>query len=173
MLEAGSDTLGFDEFDKVSQRTRDLLSLSDHLYCPEGHVPASRVAARIITNSATLAPDILAYLERAPRMEPPQSLPITAYVLEGVEGEPTFSGFAIEEIEAPVVVPDNEDRTWVTGYEASPPMEAKSVASVVVMGDKVDLKVVVAGLEACQQALAADELERAAKKEAEEKAKSS
>ena len=170
MLEAGSDDLPFDQFDQVSQRTRDLLSLSEHLYCPEGHVPGSRIAARIITNSATLAPDLMAFLERAPRMEPPQSLPITAYVLEGVAGEAPFAGFAIEEIEVPGAT-SGEDKGWVTGYEPAPKLEAKSVAAVVVVGDKVDLKLVVAGLQASQKALAADEVERAAKKAAEEKAK--
>lgn len=168
MLEAGSDDLPFEDFDKVSQKTRDLLSLSDHLYCPEGHVPGSRIAARIITNSATLAPDLMAYLERAPRLEPPQSLPITAYVLEGVKGEASFAGYAIEEIEVPVAVVE-DDKGWTTGNDPAPAMEAKSVAAVVVVGDKVDIKVVVAGLVASQKALAADEVERAAKKAAEEK----
>jgi hypothetical protein len=169
MLEAGSDALPFDQFDQVSQRTRDLLSLSDHLYCPEGHVPGSRITARIITNSASLAPDLVAYLERAPRMEPPQSLSITAYVLEGVTGEAPFAGFAIEEVEVPVAAPEDEERGWVTGYEPEPKMEAKSVAAVVVVGEKVDIKLVVAGLQACEKALAADEVERASKKAAEAK----
>ena len=168
MPEAGSDKLSFEQFDEVSQRTRDLLSLSDSLYCPEGHVPGSRTSVRVITNSATLAPDMLAYLERAPRKDPPESLPITAYVLEGAEE--SFSGYAIEEIEVPV--PSKDDGPgWTTGYEPEPEMEAKSVASVVVVGDKIDLKVVVAGLEMSQEALAADEVERQAKKQAEEKAK--
>jgi hypothetical protein len=168
MLEAGSDALPFEQFDQASQRTRDLLSLSEHLYCPEGHVPGSRVAARIITNSPTLAPDLVAFLERAPRMEPPQSLPITAYVLEGVAGEAPFAGYAIEEIEVPVATAD-ADKGWVTGNEPQPTLEAKSVAAVVVVAEKVDLKVVVAGLQASQKALEADEKERAAKKAAEAK----
>jgi hypothetical protein len=122
----------------------------------------------VITNSAKLAPDLLAYLERAPRKDPPESLPITAYILEGTEED--FAGYAIEEIEA--VVPDKEDgRGWVTGDEPEPDYEPKSVASVVVVGKNPDLKVIVAGLELSQKALAADELERQAKKEAEEKAK--
>jgi hypothetical protein len=108
MPEAGSDTLSFENFDEVSQRIRDLLSLSDHLYCPEGHVPGTRTSVRVITNSARLAPDLLAYLERAPRKEPPESLPITAYVLEGTEEE--FSGYAIEEIEVPVASKDDDGR---------------------------------------------------------------
>jgi len=168
MPEAGSPELSFEQFDEVSQRTRDLLSLSDHLYCPEGHVPGSRTAVRVITNSAALAPDVLAYLERAPRKEPPESLPITAYVLEGTDEE--FSGYAIEEIEVAVTDKD-EGPGWTTGYEPEPEYEAKSVASVVVVGAKPDLKVLVAGLEASQSALAADEVEREAKREAEEKAK--
>ena len=171
--EAGSDALAFEDFDEVSQRTRDLLSLSDGLYCPEGHVPGTRTAARIVTNSAALAPDVLAYMERAPRKEPPESLPITAYVLEGATEE-EFAGYAIEEIEVAVADPDgDDDKGWVTGYEPEPEYEAKSVASLVVVGKKPDLKVIVAGLEACEKALAADAVERQAKKEAEEKAKES
>ena len=152
----------FEQFDEVSQRTRDLLSLSDHLYCPEGHVPTTRTAVRVITNSATLAPDLLAYLERAPRKEPPESLPITAYVLEGTEEE--FVGYAIEEIEVPD--PENEDLGWITGNEPEPIYNPKSVASVVVVAAKPDIKVIVAGIEASQKALAADEVERQAKEEA-------
>lgn len=167
--EAGSDVLSFEQFDEVSQRTRDLLSLSDHLYCPEGHVPGTRTGVRIITNSPKLAPELLAYLDRAPRMEPPESLAITAYVLEG--SEDIFAGFAIEEIEVAITGEVDEDRTWTTGYEPEPEMEAKSVASVVVVGSTIDLKVVVAGLELSQKALAADEVEREAKKQAEQKAK--
>lgn len=122
----------------------------------------------MITNSPTLAPDLLAYLERAPRRDPPKSLPITAYVLEGTEE--AFAGYAIEEIEVDVDDGD-EGPGWVTGYEQAPPKEAVSVASVVVVGNKLDISVIVAGLEKSQKALAADEAERQAKKEAEEKAK--
>lgn len=136
------------------------------LYCPEGHVPGTRTSVRVITNSPTLAPDLLAYMERAPRKEPAESLPITAYVLEGQEEG--FAGYAVEEIEVAV-----DDGTkcpgWVTGHEPEPDYEPKSVASVVVVGKKPDLKVIVAGLELSQKALAADEVEREAKKEAKEK----
>jgi hypothetical protein len=158
--EAGSENLAFENFDKVSQRTRDLLSHSKHLYCPEGHVPGSRTTVRVITNSSTLAPDLLAYLERAPRKEPPTSLSITAYVLEGAEE--TFAGYAIEEIEVPIVTPSTQD--WATGEEPEYEREPKSVASIVVSGSKPDISVIVSGMEQCQKALAADELERAAKK---------
>lgn len=170
MPEAGSDTLSFEVFDEVSQRTRDLLSLADSLYCPEGHVPGTRTAVRVITNSSKLAPDMLAYLERAPRKEPPESLPITAYVLETADGE-EFVGYAIEEIEVPVSSRNDDGPGWITGNEPEPEYEAKSVASVVVVSKKPDIKVIVAGLEASAKALAADALERQAKKEAEEKAK--
>jgi len=44
------------------------------------------------------------------------------------------------------VVAKGEDKGWVTGYELEPAMEAKSVASVVVIGKKIDLAVMVAGL---------------------------
>mmetsp|Transcript_4340 Transcript_4340/g.7980 ORF Transcript_4340/g.7980 Transcript_4340/m.7980 type:complete len:266 (+) Transcript_4340:40-837(+) len=153
MPEAGSDNLSFDTFDEVSQRTKDLLSLSDHLYCPEGHVPGTHTGVRVITNSATLSPQLLAYLDRAPRKDPPVNQPITAYILEGTEEE--FAGYAIEEVEFPT------DETMTV-------MDAKSVAAVVVVGKKPDIKLIVAGLEICQSGLAADEAERAAKKAEEE-----
>ena len=57
----------------------------------------------------------------------------------------SFAGFAIKEIEVPVVA-KGEDKGWVTGYELEPATEAKSVASVVVIGKKIDLAVMVAGL---------------------------
>lgn len=155
MPEAGSDALSFETFDEVSQRTKDLLSLSDHLYCPEGHVPGTHTGVRVISNSAALAPNLLAYLDRAPRKDPPESQPITAFILEGTEEE--FSGYAIEEVEEEV------------GEEGI--MEAKSVAAVVVVGKNPDIKLIVAGLEQSQKGLAADEAERAEKKAAEEKAK--
>lgn len=150
MPEAGSDALSFEAFDDVAQSTKDLLSLSDNLYCPEGHVPGTHTGVRIISNSATLAPDLLAYLDRAPKKDPPGSQPITAYVLEGTDEE--FAGYAIEEVEEEV--------------EETGEKEAKSVAAIVVVGSKPDIKLVVAGIEQSQQGLAADEAERAAKKAA-------
>lgn len=175
MPEAGSDKLTFEQFDEVSQRTRDLLSLSDHLYCPEGHIPGTRTSVRIITNSPTLAPQLLAYLERAPRKEPPVSLPITAYVLEAAATGEAFAGYAIEEVEVPVKKMDNnasENLGWTSiDAEDDAPLEAKSVAAVVVVGQKPDISTIVAGLELSQKALAADEVERQAKKDAAEKAK--
>ena len=169
--EAGSDALSFEHFDEISQRTRDLLSLSDHLYCPEGHVPGTRSTVRVITNSPTLAPSMMAYLDRAPRKDPPGSLSITAYVLEGTEED--FAGYAIEEIEVDVDAGD-EDPGWTTimhgKYGQIPEKEARSVASIVVVGQKPDIKVIVAGFEASHKALAADEAEREAKKLAEAKA---
>jgi hypothetical protein len=175
MPEAGSDMLTFEHFDEVSQRTRDLLSLSDHLYCPEGHIPGTRTSVRIITNSPTLAPQLLAYLERAPRKDPPVSLPITAYVLEAAATttEQAFAGYAIEEVEVPIKMDDSSESLMWTTFDvpADPPLEAKSVAAVVVVGKKPGIATIVAGLELSQKALAADEVERQAKKEAAEKAK--
>jgi hypothetical protein len=150
MPEAGSDALSFEAFDEVSQRTKDLLSLSDKIYCPEGDYPETRTGVRIITNSATLAPQLLEFLDRAPKRDPPESQPITAFVLEGTDEE--FSGYAIEEVED-----EADDGSLI----------AKSVAAVVVVGKKPDVKVVVAGLELSQKGLAADEAERAAKRAAE------
>jgi len=146
MPEAGSPELSFEIFDEVAQRTKDLLSSSDALYVPEGHVPGSRVGVRIITNSATIAPSLLAYLDRAPKSKP-SSQPITAYVLSGAGEE--FAGYAIEEVD-------------IQG-------EAKSVATVVVVGrDEPSLEKIAAGLETSVAGLVADEEERAEKKAAEE-----
>ncbi len=143
--------MSFDKFDEFNQRTKDWLSLSDHLYCPEGYLPGTQTLCRIICNSSTLAPNLLAYLDRAPKQEPPQnSQPITAYVLEQSDVE--FAGYAIEEIEI-----EDED----TGAK-----EAKSVAAVVVSGRSIGVALVVAGLEQSQKGLVADEAERAARKAA-------
>jgi len=157
MPEAGSDDLAFELFDKVTQKTKDNLSLSDHLYCPEGHVPGTRTTVRVITNSPTLAPDIMAYLERAPRQEPPGPQQITAYILEGKDCQ-EFAGYAIEEI-----VDEQDDESMVE----------LSVASVVVTGKSpLSLAMIAAGLEQSHAGLVADAAEReaAAKKEDEEKA---
>jgi len=89
--------------------------------------------------------------------------------LEGTEED--FAGYAIEEIEVPVEEA-GEIPAW-TAFDdmgGEPEMEAKSVASIVVVGQKPDLKVLVAGFEASHKALAADEAEREAKKTAEAKA---
>lgn len=163
MPEAGASDLTFAKFDEASQRVRDLLSMSSSLFCPEGHVPGTRRAVRVITNSATLAPQLLAYLDRAPRMEPPESLPITVYALEDADEE--FAGYAIEEVEVPIKT-NYESPGWSTlGSVDPPPTEPKSVAAVVVSSKKPDLKVIVAGIELSQEALAADEVERESKKE--------
>lgn len=159
--EAGTDALSFDDFDTLCQQVRDNLSLSDTLYCPEGHVPSTRTGVRVISNSAKLAPDLVAYLDRCPKTSPPQSMPITCFVLEGFESE--FSGYSIEEIEVPVP-PEEGVTVYDLGYQ---PKEAKSVATVVVAGKSPALAKIVAGVEASQKALAEDDLERA-KKAAEE-----
>lgn len=160
--EAGTEALSFEDFDTACQTVRDNLSLADNLYCPEGHVPSTTTGVRVISNSAKLAPDILAYLDRCPKLSPPQSMPITCFVLEGGEN---FEGFSIEEIEVPVA-PEEGTSVFELGYQ---PKEAKSVATVVVSGAKPAIGKIVAGIEASQKALAEDELERA--KKAEEAAK--
>lgn len=161
--EAGTDVLTFEDFDAACQTVRDNLSLADHLYCPEGHVPSTTTGVRVISNSGRLAPDLLAYLDRCPKQSPPQSMPITCFVLEGgVE----FDGYSIEEIEVPVP-PEEGVSVFALGYQ---PKEAKSVATVVVAGAKPDIGKIVAGIEASQKALAQDELERAKKAEEESKA---
>ena len=164
--EAGTPNLSFEEFDRVCQEVRDNLSLSDNLYCPEGHVPGTRTGVRVISNSATLSPDLAAYMDRAPKTSPIGSMPITVYVLEGSTAVPEFQGYSIEEIE--VAIPhDDGIPPWELGYQRK---EAKSVASVVVAAPNPDIKAIVAGIEASQKALAQDEIERAAKKAEEEAA---
>lgn len=150
--EAGSDQLDFDSFDDALQSTKDALSLSDSLFCPEGHAPGTRTGVRIISNvGSDLAPDLVAYLERAPKRDP-KSQSITCYVLSGTE---EFSGYAIEEVEETMA-----DKSRV----------AVSVATVVVTGKKPTLKRIVAGIELSVEGLEADAKERAEKKAAEEKA---
>ncbi|KAL7501723.1 hypothetical protein ACHAXN_000002, partial [Cyclotella atomus] len=150
MPEAGSDTLNFETFDEILQCTKDTLSTSSLLYCPERHVPGKRVGVCIITNNKALAPELLAYLEQMPKRDPkPQS--ITCYVLEDGATE-EFSGYAIEEIE------EN-----VEGIEGK---VAVSVSSVVDCGKKPSLKRVVAGIELSVEGLGADDREREEKKAA-------
>ncbi|KAL3799883.1 hypothetical protein ACHAW5_004395 [Stephanodiscus triporus] len=168
MPEAGSDILDFDAFDLALQSTKDALSLSDSLYCPEGYAPGTRTGVRVISNvGAGLAPDLVAYLDRAPRKDP-RGVPVTCYVLRqqrtssssssggGEEGAGEFSGYAIEEVEERM---DDGSRVAV------------SVATVVVVGEEPSLRRVVAGIELSVEGLEADARERAEKKaaEAEEK----
>ena len=148
--EAGSDALSFETFDEVTQQTKDLLSLSNSLFCPEGHAPGTKTGVRVITNVGGLAPDLVAYLDRAPKRDP-KSQAVTCYVMGGDAEE--FSGYAIEEVEEQL-----EDGSRV----------AVSVATVVVVGKNPDLKRVVAGIELSVEGLEADAAERAEKKDAEE-----
>eukprot|EP00980_Cylindrotheca_fusiformis_P024093 scaffold11525_cov135-Cylindrotheca_fusiformis.AAC.9 len=156
--EAGSEELSFEDFDSACQAARDALSLSDTLYCPEGHVPGTHVGVRVISNSSKLTPDILAYFDRCPKKSPPDSMPITCYVLENDQAE--FAAYSIEEIEVPVEAEAGSE----FGYQ---PKEAKSVASVVVVGKAPSLVKIVGGIEASQKSLAEDALEREKKAEAE------
>ena len=102
-----------------------------------------------------------------PQKSPPESMAITCFVLEGQEEE--VSGFSIEEIEVPVD-PEEGVSVFDLGYQ---PKEAKSVASVVVVGKNPDIAKIVAGIESSQKALAEDEIERAAKKAEAEKGEES
>lgn len=144
LKEAGSDDLSFEDYDEITQRTKDLLSLSDTLYCPEGHMPGTSTSVRVITNSSTLSPKLLAFLDRAPKRES-IGCSITAYVLEDESMEP-FASYAIEE------VGESDD--------------VRSVAAVVCTGKSVKIEQVVAGLELSLEGLIEDE--EARKKEAEE-----
>eukprot|EP00985_Skeletonema_marinoi_P002128 scaffold863_cov210-Skeletonema_marinoi.AAC.3 len=154
--EAGmTEALSFDTFDEVTQRTKDALSLSEALYCPEGHAPNTKFGVRVITNSGkedTLVSDLMAYLERMPKRDP-TSQSVTCYVLGGPSCE-EFAGYAIEEVEE-----QTEDGS----------REAISVATVVITGKKPSLKRVVAGIELSVEGLEADAVERAEKKAEEEK----
>jgi len=153
--EAGmTDALSFETFDEVMQQTKDSLSLSDALYCPEGHAPSTKFGVRVITNSSenNLVSDLVAYLERMPKRQP-KSQSVTCYVLGGSDCE-EFAGYAIEEVEE-----QKEDGS----------REAVSVATVVVTGKKPSLKRIVAGIELSVEGLEADAAERAEKKKAEEK----
>ncbi len=154
MKEAGSDDLDFDSYDEISQRCKDLLSLSDTLYCPEGHMPGSLTSVRVITNSKTLAPKLLAYLDRAPKKDQGgSSCSITAYVLEDEQME-AFGAFAIEE---------------VGGSSGGDGDQVRSVAAVVCTGKSVTVEKVVAGLEMSLQGLKEDEEARNAEAEADAK----
>lgn len=136
MKEAGSDHLDFESYDEISQRCKDLLSLSKSLYCPEGHMPGTTTSVRIITNSEALAPNLLAYLDRAPKNgESGGSCSITAYVMEDAEME-AFGAYAIEEVGS------GDDVT--------------SVAAVVCTGKKIGVENVVAGLEMSLEGLKED-----------------
>lgn len=155
--EAGSsDKLDFDTFDDVLQSTKDSLSLSDALYCPEGYAPGTRTGVRLILSNHSgkdIVPDLVAYLDRAPKRDP-KSQPITCYILSGAKTE--FAGYAIEEVEETL---DDGSRMAV------------SVATVVITGEKPNLRRIVAGIELCVEGLEADAKERAEKKAAEEKEK--
>lgn len=154
--EAGSPKLPYSTYDTQIQSTKDALSQSPHLYCPEGHVPTTLTGVRVISNSSSIVPNLVAYLERAPKKDPPISMPITVYALENSDEE--FAGYAIEEI-------DEFDKE--TGELGEP----KSVAAVVVSGKKLKLEVIVAGIELSAQGLEADAKERAeAAKEKEDSA---
>lgn len=157
--EAGSEAVSFEEFDRVCQEARDSLSLSDNLYCPEGHVPGTHIGVRIICNSSKLAPDLLAYLDRCPKKSPPDSMPVTCFILENHSTE--FAAYSIEEIEVPVQ-PEGGESVAELGYQ---PKEAKSVASVVVVGKAPSIAEIVGGIEASEKLLAQDEVERAKKAE--------
>ena len=155
--EAGmTEALSFDTFDEVMQRTKDSLSLSEALYCPEGHAPNTKFGVRVITNVKTggsLVADLVAYLERMPsRKNEPKSQSVTCYVLGGAADE--FAGYAIEEVEE-----QKEDGS----------REAVSVATVVITGKNPSLKRIVAGIELSVEGLEADAKERAEKKAEEEK----
>jgi len=157
--EAGmTDALSFETFDEVTQQTKDSLSLSDALYCPEGHAPGTKFGVRVITNVGSesnnnLVSDLVAYLERMPKRQP-KTQSVTCYVLGGADCD-EFAGYAIEEVEEL----KEEDGS----------REAVSVATVVITGKQPSLKRIVAGIELSVEGLEADAVERAEKKAVEEK----
>ena len=105
-------------------------------------MPGSHTSVRIISNSATLAPKLLAYLERAPKRDS-AGCSITAYVLEDEMDQ--FSAYAIEE------VGEGDD--------------IRSVAAVVCTGKNIKVEQVVAGLEMSFEGLKEDEAARKAEAE--------
>lgn len=145
--EAGSPELSYSSYDIQIQSVKNALSQSPHLFCPEGHAPSTTTGVRVISNSSSIAPNILAYLDRAPKKDPPGSMPITVYALESADCE-DFAGYAIEEIE------EMDRETGVLG-------DPTSVAAVVVSGKKLSLKLIAAGIELSVSGLEADEQERA------------
>jgi len=145
MKEAG-DGIDFESYDEISQRCKDLLSLSEALYCPEGHMPGTNTTVRVITNSEVLAPKLLAYLDRAPKRDS-SGCSITAYVLEDEQMD-NFAAYAIEE------VGEGE--------------EIRSVAAVICTGKNVKVEQVVAGLEMSLGGLREDEDARKAEAEPKE-----
>ncbi len=122
----------------MTKAIKDSLSHSNRLYCPEGDVPSSRTGVRIITNSERLAPSFMAYLERAPKKEEPESQPITAYVLETTNFE--FLGYAIE----------------IAEEEGSEGPTEKTVGAVVIAGKEPSMEQVVAGIELAFAGITAD-----------------
>jgi len=157
MPEAGSDALSFDTFDEMSQSIRDALSMSNKLFCPEGHVPNTRIGVRIITNAPSLTPDLVAYLERAPASkEKPTSLPITVYAYQddGMDEETIgqeFNGYAVEEV---------EDFEWDEDTGDKIEKGVKSVASILTCGKTLNIKNIVTALDLSSAALEADAKER-------------
>jgi hypothetical protein len=147
MLEAGSDALDFDSYDEIGQRCKDLLSVSDSLYCPEGHMPGTHTSVRVITNSESLAPKLLAYFDRAPKRDS-AGCSITAFVLVDDQMD-NFGAYAIEEV----------------GETAE---DIASVAAVVCTGKNVQIEQVVAGLEMSLKGLKEDEEARKAEGESTE-----
>jgi len=147
MREAGSDALDFDSYDEIAQRCKDLLSVSDSLYCPEGHMPGTHTSVRVITNSDSLAPKLLAYLDRAPKRDS-AGCSITAYVLEDDQMD-NFGAYAIEEV--------GETTEEIT-----------SVAAVVSTGKNIKIEQIVAGLEMSLRGLEEDEKARKAEADATE-----
>ena len=144
MPEAGSDDLTFELFDEYSVKAKDGLTYSTNIYAPEGDVPGTRTPVRVITNSTTLPPQVIAYLDRTPRRY--DNKPITVYAFETADEE-DFAGYAIEEVE------EKKDDESVL---------EKSMASIVVVGKKLDMKVIATGLKLCHEGLEADAAERAA-----------
>jgi len=140
MPEAGTPALSFDAFDMALQTAKDTLSASENLYCPEGHAPGAAVGVRIITNCPDIAVKACTgFLERMPKRDP-ASQQITLYVVSSAATD-EFAGYAIEE----------ED--------------GQSVSSVVVMGKKPAMNLVVAGVELSLTGFEADAAAAAAEGE--------
>lgn len=92
--EAGTNELGFPEFDAAIADVKDLLTTENSLFVAEGEAASSGTPCRVISDSPTIAATaITSILKRMPRSADATVLPITCYVTD--KGAP-FAGFIVE-----------------------------------------------------------------------------
>jgi hypothetical protein len=129
--EAGESALSFDAFEAVRNPTKRAFHYAPTLYVCEGDIPGSRVACRIITDSAEhAATSMCAVLERMPRPKDPKVLQVTCFATtSGAD----FEGFVIEQGDG-AVYNSNElvADVVLTGKSFTPAKLAATLAAVVV-----------------------------------------